>query len=378
MDRDIRILAITNLYPTSHEPASGTFVEQQIKGLRQIGLTVELMFVDRGQRGMRAYLGLGRQVRSRIAELQPDLVHVMYGGVMAEEVTRAVKDRPTVVTFHGSDLLGENLSGSLRKLIARCGVLASWAAARRASGIVVVSKVVQRALPRIADRSKVRVIPCGIDLDRFKPLSRDSCRTRLGWSADCFHILFQSDSGDPVKRPGLAHAAVGALKRSGIHAEMHQLRGVPNNEVPDWLNASDVVLLTSLHEGSPTIIKEALACDLPVVSVDVGDVRERIQDVAGCYLALPEPADLAEKLRMVHHGPKRGAGRIKMQDLSLERVALRLREFYGELLWRPTGKPVASATTPMGRNPEREPPPRPGLESKGRALVTMLKRLAPM
>jgi glycosyltransferase involved in cell wall biosynthesis len=113
---------------------------------------------------------------------------------------------------------------------------------------------------------------------------------------------------------------------------MHYLSRVPNNEVAVWLNASDVLLLTSLHEGSPTIIKEALACDRPVVAVDVGDVRERIQEVEGCHLALPNAESLAAKLHLVHGGPRRVAGRIKVQELSLKSVALRLEEFYSELL----------------------------------------------
>src|SRR5262249_37900289 len=152
-----------------------------------------------------------------------------------------------------------------------------------------------------------RIIPCGVDLERFKPLNQYTCREWLGWDASRFHVLFTSNSGNPVKRPGLAGRAVEALNRLGIHAEMHCLSGVPNNEVPVWLNASDVLLLTSLHEGSPTIIKETLACDRPVVSVDVGDVHERIQRVEGCYLALPNPDDLAAKLYLVHAGPHRVA-----------------------------------------------------------------------
>src|SRR4030095_2056880 len=94
----------------------------------------------------------------------------------------------------------------------------------------------------------------------------------------------------------------------------------------------DVVLLTSLHEGSPNIVKEALACNRAVVSVDVGDVRERIEGIEGCYLALPEASDLAAKLRLCHAGPSRVAGRIKMQDLSLEHIARRLTEFYEDVL----------------------------------------------
>ena len=145
-------------------------------------------------------------------------------------------------------------------------------------------------------------------------------------------MLFPANSGDPRKRPELARAAVETAERFGIKLEMHQLRGVPHDEVPIWLNASDAVLLTSLHEGSPNIIKEALACNIPVVSLNVGDVPERIQGIDGCYLAAPDPNDLASKLKLVHAGPRRVAGRTKIQDLSVERVAIRLTEFYEEVL----------------------------------------------
>jgi teichuronic acid biosynthesis glycosyltransferase TuaC len=328
----LRILAVTNVYPTPQAPSLGTYVEQQVKGLRQIGLGVNVMFLDRAQKGMGVYLGLGRQLRARVVNYQPDVVHVMYGGKMGDEVTRVIADRPTIVSFCGSDLLGEPLSGILRKLIAGYGVMASHRAARRACGIVVKSKNLQDALPEDADRSKVRIIPNGVDLGRFKPLNRGQCRKMLGWSDNHFHVLFPTSSGDPLKRPDLAKAAVEAANRSGIQAEMHQMRGVSHEEVPIWLNASDVVLLTSLQEGSPNIVKEALACNIPVVSVDVGDVRERIQGIEGCYLGAPEPGDLAAKLHMVHAGPRRIAGRIKMRELSLERVALQFKEFYSEVL----------------------------------------------
>jgi glycosyltransferase involved in cell wall biosynthesis len=328
----LRILAVTNIYPTPPAPTLGTFVEQQIKGLRQVGLDVDVMFLNRAQKGAGVYLGLGPQIRARTANFRPDLVHVMYGGVMADRVTRAIADRPTIVSFCGSDLLGELLSGILRKLIAGYGVLASYRAARRACGIVVKSKNLRDALPKGVNHSKVRIIPNGVDLMRFKPLNRDECRKQLRWNDNRFHVLFPTNSGDPRKRLDLAEAAVEATNHSGVEAEIHQLRGVPHEEVPIWLNACDVVLLTSLHEGSPNVVKEALACNVPVVSVDVGDVRERIEGIEGCYLAAPEPSDLAAKLQMVHAGSRRVLSRIKMRELSLERVALQLKEFYNEVL----------------------------------------------
>jgi glycosyltransferase involved in cell wall biosynthesis len=331
------VLVITNMYPTPQMPYLGTFVEQQLKGLREIGVDIQTLVLDRVHKGMKVYIDSRRDVLNMIAWFQPDMVHVMYGGIMADLVTRAVRDRPTVISFCGDDLLGELLSGTLRKFISKYGIVSSHRAARRAHGIVVKSKNLEDALPNDVARSKIRIIPNGIDLDRFKPLDRESCRNQLGWRADYFHVLFPTNSrDDPRKRPQLAKAAVEIADRLGFRIEMHQLRRVPHDQVPIWLNASDTVLLTSLHEGSPNIIKEALACNIPVVSVDVGDVRERIQGITGCYLASQDPTDLAQKLQLVHAGPRRVAGRIEMENLSLERVASRLVEFYEEVLasWR--------------------------------------------
>jgi glycosyltransferase involved in cell wall biosynthesis len=328
----MRILAVTNMYPTPQNQASGIFVEQQIKGLRQIGLEVEVCIVDRTSKGMGAYWGASAQIRAKVVRDQPDVVHVMYGGVLADITTRAVYHTPVVVSFCGSDLLGEPLAGSLRRWLASYGVWASHRAVRRARGIVVKSRNLQDALPDYVNPLKIRIIPNGIDLDRFKPLDRHTCRDQLRWHASRFHVLFASPAGASCKRPELARAAVQALNGLGIDAELHQLAGVPHHEVPVWLNASNVLLLTSLTEGSPNIVKEALACDLPVVSVEVGDVGERIRGIEGCYLGLSEPGDLAAKLHMVHAGTGRVAGRGKIQELSLKRVALRLREFYSELL----------------------------------------------
>src|SRR5215813_14094791 len=98
--RNMRVLAVTNMYPTPHAPTSGIFVEQQINGLRQVGLDFDVLFIDRAHRGMGAYLGAQRKICARVAHFEPDLVHVMYGGVMADQVVRSVSDRPRVVTFH--------------------------------------------------------------------------------------------------------------------------------------------------------------------------------------------------------------------------------------------------------------------------------------
>ena len=327
----MRILAVTNMYPTPHAPAAGIFVEQQVLGLRQIGLDVELLFVDRLQEGMRTYLALQKRLHHKLDQYRPHIVHVMYGGVMADQVAKIVTDRPLMVTFHGSDLLGEPLSGWFRKCIAAYGVHASWRAARRADHLVVVAASLQEALPADVPRSKVSVIPCGIDLERFQPLDQEECRRRLHWQGERFHVLFPSHPDNAVKRYSLAKAAVDLLARQGVPIQLHPLQGILNTEVPYWLNAADVLLLTSQHEGSPTVIKEALACNLPVVSVAVGDVRERIESVHGCYLASPDANDLAAKLRLVYDRRCRVAGRVTLQEVSLQSSARRLQSCYETL-----------------------------------------------
>ncbi len=334
MSHTLSILAVTNIFPTDAHPTQGVFVAQQINGLREIGVKVDVFYVDRAGKGMSVYLRMLKSLNATVQKVQPALLHVMYGGVMADRVVRWNSHCPTIVTFHGSDLLGENFSGRWRRWISHYGVRCSRRAARNAQGVVVVSQRLKQALPGGLDESKVRVIPCGIDLDRFKPMDKLACQRQLGWHDRSFHILFPSNNGDPVKRPWLAFEAVEKLNRAGVSTELHHMRGISNSVVPIWMNASDALLLTSVHEGSPTVVKEALACGVPVVSVDVGDVAERIKGILGCHLALPEPEDLASKLRLVQQAGGRVSAREKIQELSVKNIALKLERFYRDTLAR--------------------------------------------
>jgi len=124
-----------------------------------------------------------------------------------------------------------------------------------------------------------------------------ACKQRLGWSPQSFHVLFASSNGESGEATVAGRSGqwrkchVPGVRRSFITSARY-----PTSRCRFWLNASDALLLTSMHEGSPTVVKEALACGLPVVSVDVGDVAERIEGIEGCHLASPEPAELAGKL----------------------------------------------------------------------------------
>lgn len=327
----MRILVVTNMLPTPGNPHAGRFIQQQIEALRQIGLDVEVLFVDRVKKGMRAYAILPAMLEKKIAAYKPDLVHVMYGGIMSRLVCHVVRNRPVVVTFHGSDLLGQPFGGPVRRFLAACGVFASRQAAKRCNGVVAVAEHLLESLPENIPRSQIRAIPCGIDLDLFRPIDRALCCEQLGWTQDTFHILFQN-TGDPVKRVELAQAATERLKVLGVKAELRQLRGVSYDQVPVWLNACDVLLVTSYHEGSPTIVKEALACNLPIVSVAVGDIPQRIQAIKGCYLSAPDAIELAVKLQNVRMNPVRIEGRETVRSVSINQCARLLSQFYAQVV----------------------------------------------
>src|SRR6185503_2007947 len=161
----MRILSVTNMYPSATSPSTGVFVQEQIKGLRAIGLEVRVLFIDRKREGMLEYYQMRSRIAEAVAKFDPDVIHVMYGGVMADQIVRRHRFRPVIVTFHGSDLLGENLSGWVRKVISRYGVYCSRRAAKAANGVIVVARHLAKAMRNVVSPERIRVIPCGIDLE---------------------------------------------------------------------------------------------------------------------------------------------------------------------------------------------------------------------
>src|SRR5215468_7752023 len=143
----MRILAVTNMYPIESAPTLGIFVEQQVKGLIGIGVQVDVLHLNRREYGPGVYWSTTERIEEKLKMHPYDLMHVMYGGIMAEVATRTISHPPNVITIHGSDLLGDRLSGPVRRLSAQIGVFASRMAARRADGVVTVSDCLREALP---------------------------------------------------------------------------------------------------------------------------------------------------------------------------------------------------------------------------------------
>jgi glycosyltransferase involved in cell wall biosynthesis len=187
----------------------------------------------------------------------------------------------------------------------------------------------------------ITVLPSGLDFDLFRVLPRDEARARLGWPLEKRLVLFAGNPEVPRKRHPLAKAAMEVLNRT-LPAELVVAWGVPHSEIPLYMNACDAFLFTSMQEGSPNVVKEALACDLPVVSVPIGDTAERLRGIDGCELVEGErPEALAAALERVLRRGQRVAGRIAVASLAEEAITARLIDVYRAAIARYVGGPAA-------------------------------------
>lgn len=321
-----RVLAVTNIYPTDSSPDTGTFVQAQVEGLRLMDVDVDVLHIDRRAYGRSAYMRLTSLVRRALCADTYDVVHAMYGGVLAERVVRATAI-PSVVSICGSDILGSPTAGLVGRSSAGYGVWASRRATRMADAVIVKSQNLKDALPRDLDWTRVFVIPNGINRRIFRPMNQEQSRAQLGWAPDSCHIVFHH-STDRRKRPELARAGVAWAAERGTRVELHEMANVAHADVPVWLNAGDALLNTALFEGSPNAVKEALACNTAVIGIDVGDIRERVTGVEGCHVVEADPAAIGCAIMAVCSAGRRIDGQAAIEDLSVERVAERVIDVY--------------------------------------------------
>ena len=305
------------------------FVERQIDSLLAAGVEGRTFHLE-SRTSPSVLLREWRRLRAEIREFRPDIIHAQYGTVTAFLCVLATR-LPIVVTFRGSDLNPDPAKGRLRCSLGRfMSQVAAWRAAR----IICVSE-------QLVDRlwwgkSKVTIVPSGIDSRVFCPQPREAARGKLGWPAGERIVLFNG-SHRPLKRPDLARAAVEVARGKCGHVRLVELDGAqPPELVPAMMNAADCLVLTSDQEGSPNIVKEAIACGLPVVSRDVGDVRQRLALVSPSKVTGDTPRELGEALAELLRSPVRSNGPSIVAEFSMDSIAARIIAVYrsGPQGWR--------------------------------------------
>lgn len=286
------------------------FVKEQKEAVESQGALCEC-FAVRGK-GVVGYMKNYHALKNRIVTFGPDVIHAHYGlcGLLAN-LQRKV---PVVTTYHGSDINDKRIR-VLSKLAMR---LSRWN--------IFVSR---DTLGIVKPKECYSLLPCGVDMTELQLTEKREARIRMHLDGNKRYVLFAGAFDNPVKNVTLAKEVVALLPKEDV--EMLELKDYSREEVMLLMCAADALLMTSLNEGSPQVIKEALACGCPIVSVDVGDVRDRVDGVSGCFVAnTQEPEELRELLHnaLLYEGRTQGREKLVVDGLDNKFVAEALIEIY--------------------------------------------------
>jgi glycosyltransferase involved in cell wall biosynthesis len=310
----MKVLILTNMFPTAEEPWFGSFVKDQVEDLRSLGLEIHVVHFD-GRRDWRNYIRAARTMRSRSDFDEIDLVHAHYG--LTGAVALVQRKVPVITTFHGSDFTGA--------VPWQAGV--SWVVARLSVPVFVSVEGARRL--RIPEAA---IIPAGVDMQLFVPEDRVQARAKLRWVKDGRYALLAGARRSPIKRADLFDEAVREVRRVVPDVIPVSLEGFSRADVALVMNAVDVTVMTSDWEGSPVAIKESLACMTPVVSVRVGDVPMVIDGLPGCAIVPREPRLIAKAVLQAFEADRREELRDRARRFSRKEMAERLAALYGEII----------------------------------------------
>jgi teichuronic acid biosynthesis glycosyltransferase TuaC len=311
----MRVLVVTNFTPDAEAPQRGRWVLDQVEATRRDGVEVEVFSFPMGRS---QYLPAVRRLRRRLRSQRFDLVHAHYG--LAGWCARLAGARPLVVTFHGTDVRHPTVGAMSRRLAGRVDLCAA------VSKALFGPEAGRPGLPRPSGRTAV--LPCGPDLDRFRPLPRERARRELGLDPTSPYVLFAANPARHEKRHDRALELAGACG-----AELLTGGGIEPERMPYWINAANAVLVTSDYEGFGLVGIEALACDVPVLSTPVGIAPHAIAGIDGCLVAPFELERWTAALRPLLGDDERrvqGAGRATA--FSAQRMADRVLVAYREVL----------------------------------------------
>jgi teichuronic acid biosynthesis glycosyltransferase TuaC len=325
LESAIRVLAVI---PGTGKDASFMFLRRQLQSLKRVGVEVREIYLH--SRTSPLYLFRTRKLLAKeISDFRPDVIHSQYGTVTSL-LCCTVSSAPLVITFRGSDL---NRHLSVTWLRGQLSILFSQVSALRASQIICVSR---QLLDRLWwGRHKSTVLPTGVNLDMFSQTSVAEARAALNWDPTERIVLFCGGTEPGAKGLNLVQAAVRCAEKAVGSIRLFVLDGsFPSETVPLYLNAADCLAFASLNEGSPNIVKEALACNLPIVSVDVGDVRERLEGVSPSQIVHRDSREFGVALADILQTRKRSNGREKVREFSEDATAFRLLSLYRGALRR--------------------------------------------
>src|SRR5215471_15706694 len=245
----LRVLMVTGIYPTEKHPHKGTFIKSQIDSLKAVGVEIEVLHPRPAPIVLRYPLTM-TQVFLKTLTGHFDIVHGHYGQWCL--FARMQWTTPVVASFLGDDLLGTLTTKGSYSTMSRLVVHFSRWLSHRVDAVIVKSE----RMKKVVGIDSVFVIPNGVDFELFRPIPRAEARAILRWDQDRYYILFGNDPQIPRKNFPLAQTAIERLRARGVSAELVVANGLPQTRVVQYINACNALLLPSIVEGSPNIVKE--------------------------------------------------------------------------------------------------------------------------
>jgi teichuronic acid biosynthesis glycosyltransferase TuaC len=315
------VLVVSNHWGAKKSASSaGIFVDRQIASLEKAGVRISTFDIGTSH-SPRHILTKWLELRRLVQRLNPDLVHAQYGTIVG--FVSAFVSKPAIISYCGNDL---RAGASVSKVRMYLGFLLSNMAALRARALICKSAQLRQAL--WWSRHRAVVIPSGVDLDLFSPGPQEIARKQLGWEIEHPIVIFNVRNDPKNKGLDLATTAMQMVRSRIPGTELRLVENVEPNRMPLYYRAADALLCASLSEGSPNVVKEALACNLPVISTPVGDVPERLAGVQPSAVVARDAKAIGEALVQVLLERKRSNGREHVASLRSENISQRVLDVY--------------------------------------------------
>jgi glycosyltransferase involved in cell wall biosynthesis len=303
------------------------FIVSQAESLRGNGIHVDYFSLDKG--GFKGYVLHAIKLRKLLKHEKYDVIHAHYA-LMGFISSYARRKEKLVVSLMGCDILGSYRSDGTLIWFDQIIVIFARLFSKLFWNHVILKS--SNMIPKLIMGTKYSVIPNGVNLELFKPGEKQLSRESLHLSMNKKYILFPTNPDRQEKNFPLAQAAFEIVKNQGFpEAELIVVHKLTYDELVLYYNAVDVCILTSRSEGSPNVIKECMACNLPVVSTEVGDVKEIIGNTEGCFIAGQNPHDFAAKIINALEFNNRTLGRKQVEPLEINLIARKIINIYNSL-----------------------------------------------
>ncbi len=326
----MKVLLVTNMYPTIKNPYYGIFVKEQVESLTKEGVAIDVVFINGKENRLNYFISI-ITLAKKLKSNNYDIIHLhhtycVYPVIIAKAIVR-IKS-PIILTFHEGEV------HKTKELITKdIDFIKRFVFSKRIkkSALRIVDFVIavqEELMESLEVGRKYYILPCGVDLNLFRPMSKERCRKKLNLPLDKKIIFFPAVPHDNNKGYDILREAIKYLGGKDIY--LLTAGGIHHQDMPFYMCAADVVVQLSIYEASPMVLKEALAVNVPVVFTEVGDAKKTIGKTKGCFLCKRTPRDVALKLgsALKCNGKSDGRDRIVEAGLGLSDIARNVINIY--------------------------------------------------